>query len=139
MRRDKEEFIPGEPSVLKTWLFFVLLYVLFLLWLEPLIDFLLSLTPPDKSLGAIDAFNQRKRYVATVAFGVARCLPILLFLWLGYQILQSQRLPPKGLKLPFTVKLVTGARARMAGMLMMSLALLLLLREVSMLVSVHPV
>jgi hypothetical protein len=139
MRRDKDEIIPADRGAQKSWLLFVLLYVLFLFWLEPLIDFMLSAMPPDKAHDAIDAFNQRKVYVATIAFGVARALPILFFLWLGSVIMQTQSLPPKGLKLPITVRLIKGPKARMAGMLMVSLSLLLVLREITMLMSVRPV
>jgi len=139
MRKKPEEFVRGDPAVRKNWIVMVLLYVLFLLWLEPLIDFMLSAVPPDKTLGAIDTFNQKKVYVATIAFGVARCLPVLLFLWLGYHVYHSQKLPPKNIRLPFTVPLITGQAAKMAGMLMMSVALLLLLREIAMLVNAQPV
>ncbi|MDH5302284.1 MAG: hypothetical protein OEW58_13080 [Gammaproteobacteria bacterium] len=139
MRNPRDEIVPGDPAVLKNWLVFLGLYIAFLLWLEPMIDFLMTMLPLDRSLAAIDAFNQKKHYVATIAFGVARSLPILMFLWLGYVVMQAQRLPPKHIKLPFSVKLISGPRAKMIGMMMMSLALLLLLREVSMLVSVQPV
>lgn len=133
---NKDEFIPGDRQVGKNWLIVFFLYVLLLLWLEPLIDFLLSLNPPDKELAAINAFNEQKAYVATVAFGIARSLPILLFLWVAYRILLSARIPPKGMKVPFTVKLIKGQNARMAGMSMIALSLLLLFREIYLMVNI---
>ena len=133
--KDEEEFVKGDSRVGKNWLIVIFLYLLLLLWLEPLIDFLLTLNPPDKELGAIKAFNEQKAYIATVVFGVARSLPILLFLWIAYRILLSERIPPKGMKLPFTVKLIKGQQAKMAGMSMIALSLLLLFRELYMLVN----
>jgi len=133
--KNEDEFVTGDKQVGKSWLIVFFLYLLLLLWLEPLIDFLLSLDPPDKELGAIKAFNQQKAYIATVVFGLARSLPILLFLWIAYRILLSERIPPKGMKLPFTVKLIKGQQAKMAGMSMITLSLLLLFRELYMLVN----
>ena len=132
---DEDEFVAGDKQVGKNWLIVIFLYLLLLIWLEPLIDSLLALNPPDKELGAIKAFNQHKAYIATVVFGIARSLPILLFLWIAYRILLSERIPPKGMRLPFTVKLVKGQQAKMAGMSMIALSLLLLFRELYMLVN----
>ncbi|MGD8570765.1 MAG: hypothetical protein PVJ39_21945 [Gammaproteobacteria bacterium] len=134
--KNNDEFVQGDPQVGKTWLILFFLYILLLLWLEPLIDFLLSLNPPDKELEAIQAFNEQKTYIATIAFGIARSLPILLFLWVAYRILLSGRIPPKGMKVPFSVKVIKGQNARMAGMSMIALSLLLLLREMYLMVNI---
>lgn len=136
MNRDKEEFIQGDPRVKKTWLIGICIYIIFLMWLEPLIDFILTLTPLETSDQALEAFNQQKHYIATIAFSLARSLPILLFLWVGIQCLQQLRIPPRGLRLPFTVKLIKGPQARMGAMLVVALSLLLLLRELSVMLSV---
>jgi len=133
--KDQDEFVTGDKQVGKNWLIVIFLYLLLLIWLEPLIDFLLTLNPPDKELGAIKAFNQKKAYITTVVFGMARSLPILLFLWIAYRIFLSERIPPKDMRLPFTVKLIKGQQAKMAGMSMIALSLLLLFRELYMLVN----
>jgi hypothetical protein len=134
MKHD-DEYVKGDRQMVKTWLIVFFLYLLVLLWLEPLIDFLLTLNPPDKELGAIGAFNEQKAYIAAIAFGIARSLPILLFLWIAYRVLLSAQLPPKGLKLPFTVRIIKGQQAKMAGMSMIALSLLLLFRELYMMVN----
>ncbi|HEY5604572.1 MAG TPA: hypothetical protein VIM41_15830 [Gammaproteobacteria bacterium] len=133
--KNDDEFVTGDKQVGKTWLIVIFLYLLVLLWLEPLIDFLLALNPPDKELDAIRAFNAQKSYVATIAFGIARSLPILLFLWIAYRVLLSAQLPPKGMKLPVTVKIIKGQQAKMAGMSMIAVSLLLLFRELYMLIN----
>ena len=134
--RKKDEFAPASPGSGKTWLLLALLYALFLLWLETLIDLLLGLNPPDKSFEAINAFNQSKTYISNIAFALARCLPILMFLWLGSRVLATTKLPPPELRLPFAVKRVSGPQARMAGIFIMVISLLLLLREITVFVSV---
>jgi len=134
--KNDDEFISGDKRLLKNWLIIFFLYLLLLIWLEPLIDFLLALNPPDKELGAITAFNQLKIHIATIAFAIARSLPILLFLWIAYRSLLSEQIPPKGMKLPFSVKLIKGQQARMAGLSMVALSLLLLFRELYIMVNV---
>ena len=134
--KDEDEVVYADKSTGKSWLILVFLYVLILLWLEPLIDMLLSLDPPDKELGAIQAFNNKKAYIASIAFGIARSLPILLFLWVAYRIMLTGRIPPKDFKIPFTVKIVKGDHAKMAGLSMIALALILLFRELFMMVNV---
>ena len=133
--KDDDEFVTGDRQVGKNWLIVFFLYLLFLVWLEPLIDFLLSLSPPDKELSAIKAFSERKHHIATIAFAIARSLPILLFLWIAYTIFLSERVPPKGMRLPFTVKLIKGQQAKMAGMSMIALSLLLLFRELYIMIN----
>ena len=135
----KPEIILADKQLQKTCLILAALYVLFLLWLEPLIDFFLMQLPLDRSHEAIMALNQKKAYVSAIAFGVMRSLPILLFLWFGLQILKAMRLPPKGMRLPITVVLIEGPRARMIGMIIVAVGLLLLFRELSMMVNAQPV
>ena len=138
MKRD-EEFVAGDKEVAKTWILFALLYILFLLWLEPLIDFFLSAKAPDMDLAAIELFNQRKVYISTIAFGVARSFPILFFMWFGYQSMQSSQLPPKDMKMPFTIRLIKGKNASTLGLFIVAVSLLLLFREFSLLSQVQPV
>jgi len=135
MKKEPDEFVQADKSTGKSWLILFFVYVLLLIWLEPLIDYLLALNPPDKELAAIQAFNSRKVYIATLAFGIARSLPILLFLWLAYRILLSGRIPPKNFKVPFTVKVIKGEQAKMAGISMIALGLILLFRELFMMIN----
>ena len=135
MKNEKEEFVHADKATGKSWLILFFVYVLVLIWLEPLIDTLLAMNPPDKELGAIQAFNERKNHIATIAFGVARSLPILLFLWLAYRILLTGQVPPKKMKIPFTVKIIKGEQAKMAGISMIALGLILLFRELFMMIN----
>ena len=135
MKRLKPEIIPGDRQIAKSWLIVMALYLLFLVWLEPLIDFILMQMPLSPTAEGIAALNNQKRYMSSVVFGVARSLPIMLFLWLGWQIVQAQRLPPRGIRLPVAVLLVEGRKAVMIGMVIVVVAIMLLSRELVMLVS----
>jgi hypothetical protein len=139
MRKDKPEIIPADKQVRRNWLILIGLYLLILLWLEPLIDFILMQMPLERSFEAIAALNQEKLYVTSIAFGIMRSLPILLFLWFGWQVIQAMRLPPKRMRMPITVQVIKGQKARMMGMMMIAVALLLLLREVNLLINAQPV
>ncbi len=135
MKRSKPEIIPGDRQVAKSWLVAVALYLLFLVWLEPLIDFILMQMPLSPTAEGIAALNSQKSYMSNVVFGMARSLPIMLFLWLGWLIVRAQRLPPRGMRLPVAVLLVEGRKAVMIGMVVMAVAIMLLSRELVMLVS----
>jgi len=135
MARNDDEFVNADRRTGKNWLIVFFLYMACLLWLEPLIDFLLSLSPPQNELSAITAFNKQKLHIASIAFSIARSLPILLFLWVAYRVLVSERLPPAGMKVPFTVKLIRGQQAKMAGISMIALGLILLFRELLLMIN----
>jgi hypothetical protein len=139
MQNKKPEIILADKRLQKNCLILAAVYVLFLLWLEPLIDYFLMQMPLDRSYEAIVALNQKKAYVSAIAFGVMRSLPILLFFWLGWQIMGTMRLPPKNMKLPITVLLIEGPRARMIGMVIVAVSLLLLSRELLLLANARPV
>jgi len=139
MRHKKDDFVPADPGLRKTLLIIAAIYVLFLIWLEPLIDFLLMQMPLERSYEAIVALNQKKAYVATIAFGVARSLPIMFFIWFALQVIRAQRLPPKGMRMPISVRVLEGAPAKVVGMMAVAMGLLLLFRELSLMLSAQPV
>jgi len=134
MKQTEPKIIPADISVRKNCLILFSLYVLLLLWLEPIIDFFLTLAPWDGSRQSLLALNEQKAMITTKVFVVARSIPILIFLWLGYRVFQAQALPPKGMRLPITVLVIEGAKAKMLGATLMVIALLLLLRELTLLV-----
>lgn len=139
MRKQKEEIVPADPALRKNLLIIASIYVLFLVWLEPVIDFLLMQLPLEQSHEAILALNQKKAYAATIAFGVARSLPIMFFVWFGLLVVNAQRLPPKGMRMPVTIRVMEGPKAKVMGMMTVAMGLLLLFRELAIMMSVQPV
>lgn len=133
MRPQKPEIIPADPRQQYRWLMIVALYLLALLWFEPVLDQLLYQLLFSPTPEAVVALNERKLLLASWGYGLLRSLPLLLLLWVGWQITHSRLLPPRQLKLPFSVVLIKGAKAQMIGMGIIALSLLSLLRELSLL------
>lgn len=133
--RDKDEYIPADPTVRKTWLIVFLIYILLLLWLEPIIDWSLSSAFSVADASTIESLNRQKVYITAIVFGVARSLPIIYFLWIGYRIMITSRVPPPGIRLPIAVKVTKGQKAKTQGMVVLGVALLLLFREFTVMAS----
>jgi hypothetical protein len=133
--RQKKEFIEPTKATQRSWAIGVALYLLMLLWLEPVMDSTLELLYPATSSQVVAQLNQTKAYVATIAFSIVRALPLLLFFLVGWLIVRGSLLPPTGVKLPFTVQKIAGAKARLIGMMMIAVALLSLLREILVMAS----
>lgn len=121
------EIVPGDKDTRWRFLLALAVYVLWLLWLEPLIDWLLTSMVVDPL--NVASLNQTKIRVAGMAYSLTRMLPILLFLWIGYRVVTSASLPPARMKFPFTVVRITGRTARMFGLLCIGISLLVLARE----------
>lgn len=131
----KPEYIPSSRPVQQSWFICIGLYFVFLLWIEPVIDWLLTLNLMNPDQVQLDVLDQKKAYVAGIAFSIARSFPLLLFLWFGWQIYFSQSLPPKKIKMPFAVCRIESPKVRMYGMLIILVSLVLLFREIQILVT----
>ncbi len=136
MRANRPEIIVGDPLQRSRWVTVVFSYLLLLLLFEPTLDQFLKVTVFEPTPEGVVALNEKKLLFATWGFVLLRSIPLLLFLWLGWQIVRSKRLPSPGLKLPFSVPLISGQRAQLVGMVMVAVALLSLLRELGVLLSV---
>ena len=129
MRRKRPEFVPADRRARQNWLIITALYVLGLIWLEPLLDFLLSFDPAAADPFAMSGLNEKKRQLAATAYAAARSLPIGVIFWLGYRIITSACIPPARMKLPFMVQKVRGRQARLFGLLLVGISLFLLYWE----------
>lgn len=129
MKQQRPEIIPGDRQVRQNWLIIGAIYLLFLVWLEPLIDFLLSFDPLAVDPLAMAGLNEKKMQFASVAYAAARSLPIGLLFWLGYRIITSASIPPARMKFPFSVQKVKGRQARLYGLLLVGVSLFLLYWE----------
>lgn len=133
MKPEKPELVPADQRTRQNLLIIVAVYLLFLVWLEPLIDFLLSFDPLAADPFAMAGLNQKKIRYASVAFAAARSVPIGLFFWLGYRIVASASLPPARMKFPITVHKIKGKQARMFGLLLMGICMFLIYWEMAQL------
>jgi len=136
MKQLKNKIIPGDVSRRFRWIMVAALYLLLIIWFEPMLDFLLGQMAFELSAEGVAALNEKKLILAAWGFGLLRSLPLLLFLWLGWQVMRSKQLPPPGLSFPFSIYLISGKTAQYIGMGMIAVALLLLLRELGMLATI---
>lgn len=129
VKPEKPELVPADQRTRQNLLIIVAAYLLFLVWLEPLIDFLLSFDPLAADPLAMAGLNRKKILYASAAFAAARSVPIGLFFWLGYRIVTSASIPPARMKFPLTVQKIKGRQARMFGLLLMSICMFLIYWE----------
>lgn len=128
------EMVPGDKSVRLNFYLLSALYILFVLAIEPLIDYLLLTGIDNRDIQAILAMNHNKMVMTSISLTTAHVIPLTLIAWFGYRILTSARIPPARMKLPFTVPLIEGKNARMIGILLMTLALFLISQDLAHLV-----
>ena len=124
------EIVPADKDIRLNFYLIFAIYILLIISLEPLIDFVLLAGLDKNDPQAIAAMNQNKIVIANIAFTMIRVLPMLLIAWLGYRILASAKLPPARMKLPFSVPLIKGKNARMIGILLMTLSLFIISQNI---------
>ncbi|MGD8407573.1 MAG: hypothetical protein PVG50_01755 [Thiohalophilus sp.] len=128
--QDKEPEIEyGDKSLRLNLALFIAGYFLLAVVLQPLIDFLLVPDPAAANPYQVMELADDKKQLTGYIYSLWRMLPILFFLWYGWRIIASLRMPPAGMRSPFTVRVLRGKQARMFGMLLILVALLLLYRE----------
>ena len=132
-KKQPPEIVPGDKGLRQNLLLLLAAYILLLIWLEPLIDFLLSFDPLSDDPLAMNALNQRKIMMSKVAFAIMRSVPIALFFWVGYRSVLSASLPPARMRFPFTVVRIKGKQAKMFGVLIMIVCLILFSHEMVLL------
>lgn len=129
MQEKEPEIEYGDKSLRLNLALVVAGYFLLAVALQPLIDFLLVPDPAAANPYQVMELADEKKQLTGYIYSVWRMLPILFFLWYGWRIIASLRMPPAGTRSPFTVRVVKGKQARMFGMLLILVALLLLYRE----------
>ncbi len=129
MKREKLELVPADKRTRQNLLILIAIYILLLVWLESLIDFLLSFDPMAADPFAMAALNQKKVEYTSVVFAAARSVPIGLLFLLGYRIQTSASIPPARMKFPITVHKIKGKQAQMFGVLLMGICMFLIYWE----------
>lgn len=120
------EIVPGDKSVRLNFYLFLAIYILIIISAESLIDFVLQLGVDVRNPESIMLMNQNKVVITNVVITALYILPMMMIAWLGYRVLTSAKLPPSRMKLPFAVPLLKGKKARLVGIVLMSISFLLL-------------
>lgn len=129
MQEKEPEIEYGDKSLRLNLALFIAGYFLLAVVLQPLIDFLLVPDPAAANPYQVMELADDKKQLTGYIYSLWRMLPILFFLWYGWRIIASLRMPPAGMRSPFTVRVLRGKQARMFGMLLILVALLLFYRE----------
>ncbi|MDZ7660784.1 hypothetical protein [Thiohalophilus sp.] len=129
MQEPEPEFEYGDKPLRLNLALIIAVYFLIAIGLQPLIDFLLVPDPEAADPYRVMALAEEKKKLTGYVYSLWRMLPILFFLWYGWRIIASLRVPPARTRSPFTVRVIKGKSARMFGMLLILVALLLLYRE----------
>ncbi|MGD8577088.1 MAG: hypothetical protein PVG13_08360, partial [Thiohalophilus sp.] len=110
--QDKEPEIEyGDKSLRLNLALFIAGYFLLAVVLQPLIDFLLVPDPAAANPYQVMELADDKKQLTGYIYSLWRMLPILFFLWYGWRIIASLRMPPAGMRSPFTVRVLRGKQA----------------------------
>jgi len=128
--RKPVEIIEGDKSLRLNVYIIVASYLLLIILIEPLIDFFLLLFYEAKTALFIEQINKLKLIVSTLIYTVVGLIPAFFFSWFGYRIVASAKLPPVlwsgKTRFPFTVVVIKGKPAKMFGVLIIIVSLVLI-------------
>ena len=128
------EIIEGDKSLRLNLYIIVASYFLLVILIEPAIDFLLPVFFEQKSYAVLEQLNRLKLISSTLIYTVLGVLPASFIAWFGYRIVASSKLPPVLLSgkthFPFTVVVIKGRVAKMFGVLIIIISLVLIFQLV---------
>ena len=134
------EIVQGDKSLRLNLYIIAASYLLIVVLIEPAIDFLLLLLFDQRSPASIEQINQIKLVVSTLMYAVLGLIPALFGSWYGYRIVASSKLPPVlssgKTHFPFTVVVIKGKPAKIFGVLLITISLVLILQLLLYLVKV---
>ena len=132
--RKPVEIIEGDKALRLNIYIIVASYLLLIILIEPVIDFLLPVFFEQKSYVIVEQLNQLKLITSTLIYTVLGILPAIFTAWFGYRIVASSKLPPVLLsgktRFPFTVVVIKGKPAKMFGVLIIIVSLVLIFQLV---------
>ena len=128
--RKPVEIIQGEKSLRLNLYIVVASYFLLIILIEPAIDFFLLSFFEQKDPTAIELMNRLKLIVSTIIYTAVGLIPAFFASWFGYRVVASSKLPPVLLsgqtRFPFTVMVIKGKHAKMFGVLIIIISLVLI-------------
>lgn len=126
------EVIQGDKSLRLNVYLITASYLLIVLLIEPAIDFFILSFFEQKNPSSIELINQLKLVVSTLIYVSLGFIPAFFASWFGYRIVASSKLPPVLLSgktcFPFTVVVIKGRPAKMFGVLIIIVSLVLILQ-----------
>ena len=128
--RKPVEIVEGDKSLRLNFYISVATFLLLIISVEPIIDYIL-LSFFDKNTPAlIEYINKIKLVVSTLIYTVIGLIPAFYASWFGYRVVASSKLPPVLLsgktRFPFTVVVIKGKHAKMFGVLIIVVSVVLI-------------
>ena len=124
------EIIHGEKTLRLNFYLIIASYFLLILLVEPVVDFILLSFFEQKNLGFIEELNKLKLISSTLIYSALGLIPAFFASWFGYRVIASSKLPPVLLsgktRFPFTVVAIKGRPAKMFGVLIIIVSLVLI-------------
>lgn len=130
--RKPVEIIEGDKSLRLNVYIVIASFILLTISVEPLIDFVLLSFYEQNTPVFLEHINKVKLTVSTIIYSVIGLIPAFYASWFGYRVIASSKLPPVLLsgktRFPFTVVVIKGRSAKMFGILIIVVSLILILQ-----------
>lgn len=128
--RKPVEIIEGDKSLRLNFYICVATFLLLIISVEPVIDFVLLSIFNQNTPALIEYINKIKLVVSTLIYTVIGLIPAFYASWFGYRVVASSKLPPVLLsgktRFPFTVVVIKGKHAKMFGILILVVSVVLI-------------
>ena len=128
--RKPVEIIEGDKSLRLNFYISVATFLLLIISVEPVIDFVLLSIFNQNTPALIEYINKIKLVVSTLIYTVIGLIPAFYASWFGYRVVASSKLPPVLLsgktRFPFTVVVIKGKHAKMFGILILVVSVVLI-------------
>ena len=128
--KNMPEIVQGDKSLRLNLYIVVTSYLLIVILIEPAIDIFLLEIIKQNNPGSIELINELKLVVSAFIYVTLGLIPASYASWFGYRIVASSKLPPVLLsgktRFPFTVSVIKGKSAKMFGVLIITVSLVLI-------------
>ena len=130
--RKPVEIIEGDKSLRLNLYIIVATFLLLVISVEPVIDFVLLSLFEQNTPVLIEYINKIKLVASTLIYTVIGLIPAFYASWFGYRVIASSKLPPVLLsgktRFPFTVVVIKGKPAKMFGVLIIVVSMILIIQ-----------
>lgn len=128
--RKPVEIVEGDKSLRLNFYISVTTFLLLIISVEPVIDLILISYFDKNTHALIEYINKIKLVVSTLIYTVIGLIPAFYASWFGYRVVASSKLPPVLLsgktRFPFTVVVIKGKHAKMFGILIIAVSVVLI-------------
>lgn len=130
--RKPVEIIEGDKSLRLNLYIIIASFILLAISVEPAIDFILLTFYEQNTPVMLEQINKVKLTVSTIVYTLIGLIPSFYASWFGYRVIASSKLPPVLLsgktRFPFTVVVIKGKPAKMFGILIIAVSMILIIQ-----------